>query len=136
MRKKLFDLYKIAQKHVGEEYTTKEALKIFGYSKTTDVRGSNAIVFLELVSCNYDKDTIPITNFIWKVRNIKLLRKDQLPASYEKVLYNPYCSHDTWTKIRLGDKDLFIFKSGIHLYYLVPADDIEFWRLKEHGGKL
>ncbi len=114
MRKNIYALLKICNKNSGKILPTKEILKLFGYSKNTNLNETKAMYFIDSAGIASGSGQASL----WKIGSWSILNRNEM---YE-VIGNQY-----WM---MKHRQPFIDK------FLCPKDKIPWWRLKEYGGKL
>ncbi len=114
MRKNIYDLLKICNKNSEKILPTKEVLKLFGYSKNTNLNETKAMYLIYSAGIASGSGQASL----WKIGNWSILNRHEMC----EVLGNEY-----WM---LKQRQLTVDK------FLCPKDKIPWWRLKEYGGKL
>lgn len=134
-----YQLYKIARKYAGKSLKTKEIDKIFGYSP----------------SCTNIPKRVKLFKFIekgkYKHPSMYWIVRDEIAVTYEDLPDNWRVSRVLKVKdgvgypenIRGKHKSEYIVNNDVHTVYLrkkilflVPPNQVSWWKLKQYGGWL
>lgn len=113
-----YELYLLSRKHVGEIITSKEALEIFGYAKSTYICKTLIMKYLQQITPYGQKPKK------FMVRNFAALDDDTINKLTVNTLEYKINRAFGFKKIRKTD------------LYLVSRQVVSFWMLKEFGGKI
>lgn len=127
-----YQLYKIARKYAGKTLNTKEVDKIFGRSPRCINITKRSSLFKFIKKGKYSHPAM-----YWIVR-------DEIAVTYKDL-------PDSWRVTRIikvkkgvgGNHGGYVMGEGVHILkkrtkilFLIPPEQISFWKLKQYGGWL
>jgi len=123
VRKNLYTLLEICNKNSGRIVNTREALDLFGYSKTThQFHTTSAVYFVKTI---YRLDSfINILTLAYQLGNWFL--------TDERLASDPHMCHHK----QYSDDGFFHWYFQREKLYLYPKASVSWWKLKDYGGKL
>ena len=113
-----YELYLLSRKYVGEILTSKEALKIFGYSKSTYICDTILMKYLKQITKYGTRPKV------FMVKDLAALDDDTIDKLNVDTLEYKVNRSFGFRKIQKTD------------LYLVSRQVVPFWLLKEFGGKI
>jgi len=108
MKNSLYDLYLISREFPNGTFTTKELLKLFGYSKNSKIQDSKIYYFAERYIYSHP-------TWIWKVKDIVAIKPSLINIDYDALT------------IKGPDKKNL---------RLINRKEAPFYLLKEYGGPI